>query len=100
VIQEALANVAKHAGATEAKLVVRYGPDQLFLSVQDNGKGFDPAETEATPVGHSRNGIRNQRSRVAELGGTIELRSRFGGGTRLDVTVPLEALSRDERAEA
>jgi signal transduction histidine kinase len=98
VIQEALANVAKHAGATEAKLVVRYGPDQLFLSVQDNGKGFDPAETEATPVGHSRNGIRNQRSRVAELGGTIELRSRFGGGTRLDVTVPLEALSRDEKS--
>lgn len=97
VIQEALANVAKHAGATEAKLVVRYGPDQLFLSVQDNGRGFDPAETEATPVGQSKNGIRNQRSRIAELGGTIELRSRFGGGTRLDVTVPLEALSREER---
>lgn len=93
VVREALANVAKHSGATEAKLVVRYGPDNLFVSVQDNGRGFDPAETDSTPVGQSKNGMRNQRRRIEELGGTLELRSRFGGGTRLDVVVPLSALA-------
>lgn len=92
VIQEALNNVAKHAGATETKLLLRIGPTELFLSVQDNGKGFDPAANEATPVGTSRNGLRNQKSRLAEMGGQVELRSRYGGGTRLDVTVPLSAL--------
>lgn len=92
VIQEALNNVAKHSGATETKLLLRIGPDELFLSVQDNGKGFDPAVNEATPVGSSRNGLRNQKSRLAEMGGKVELRSRYGGGTRLDVTVPLAAL--------
>ena len=64
VIQEALNNVAKHAGATETKLLLRIGPDELFLSVQDNGKGFDPAANEATPAGASRNGLRNQKSRL------------------------------------
>lgn len=93
VVREALANVAKHSGATEAKLVVRYGPDNLFLSVQDNGRGFDPAETDSTPAGQSKNGVRNQRRRIEELGGTLELRSRFGGGTRLDIVVPLAALA-------
>ncbi len=92
VIQEALNNVAKHAGATETKLLLRIGPTELFLSVQDNGKGFDPAANEATPVGTSRNGLRNQKSRLAEMGGQVELRSQYGGGTRLDVTVPLSAL--------
>lgn len=92
VIQEALNNVAKHATATETKLLLRIGPDELFLSVQDNGKGFDPAVNEATPAGPGRNGLRNQKSRLAEMGGKVELRSRYGGGTRLDVSVPLAAL--------
>ncbi len=93
VVQEALTNVAKHAGATEAKLVLRYGPEHLLISVQDNGQGFDPAEAAAAPAGNSSNGLRNQRARVEELRGTLELRSRFGGGTRLDVTVPLASLN-------
>lgn len=92
VIQEALNNVTKHAGATETKLLLRIGPDALFLSVQDNGKGFDPAANEDTPAGTGRNGLRNQKSRLTEMGGRAELRSRYGGGTRLDVTVPLSAL--------
>jgi signal transduction histidine kinase len=92
VIREALNNVAKHAQATETRLLLRIGPADLFLSVQDNGKGFDPATNEAAPVGTSRNGLRNQKSRLAEMGGKVELRGRYGGGTRLDVTVPLSAL--------
>lgn len=92
VIEEALNNVAKHAGATETKLLLRIGPDELFLSVQDNGKGSDPSANVAAPVGTGGNGLRNQKSRLTEMGGRVELRSRYGGGTRLDVTVPLSAL--------
>jgi signal transduction histidine kinase len=93
IIREALANVAKHARATETKLLLRYGPDTLFLSVQDNGRGFDLATAASTPAGSSSNGVRNQRHRAEALGGTLELRSRFGGGTRLDVVVPLTSLA-------
>jgi signal transduction histidine kinase len=83
VAQEALANVVRHAGA--GRVGVRLGRErgQVVLSVQDDGRGFDPA---AVPEGHY--GLVNIRERADRLGGEVELRSAEGQGTRLTVRLP------------
>ncbi len=84
VAQEALTNVAAHAEAGKVRLALRLGP-VLALSVEDDGRGFDPA------AAHSGLGLLGIRERLAMLGGRLELVSALGEGTRLRVTLPLEA---------
>ena len=84
--QEALANVARHAGADLATVRLVVTPQRVRLVVEDDGRGFDVA---ATP--EDRHGIVGMRERVEMLGGTLELRSVPGRGTGIEATVPLEA---------
>jgi PAS domain S-box-containing protein len=79
VIAEALANVAKHAGASEAAVAVRAGAGALHVSVSDDGRGgADPARGS---------GLRGLADRVAALGGTLEVEG--GAGTTVRATLPL-----------
>jgi len=82
VVKEALSNVAKHAQASEVWLRLRMEPRYVLLEVEDNGKGFDA-------VAGTGEGLGNMRSRVAELGGTFEKKTRAGGGTVIRFCVPL-----------
>ena len=84
IAQEALWNVVRHAHASQAWLSLAYGPDQVRLSVADDGSG-DPRRA-ARRGGH---GLRNMAERSAELGGGLRIRRRRGGGLRVTVTVPL-----------
>lgn len=86
VAQEALANVQKHAHATEAGLRVHVEPGALTLKVQDNGNGFDPAES----LDPEHMGLRNMRTRAEQLGGTVILDSAPGRGTTLSLRLPIE----------
>ena len=81
VCQEALANVRKHAGAP-ATVRLDYDPDAIRLEVSDDGAGFDPARVNG---GY---GLRGMRTRVAEAGGTLTVRSAPGAGTRVSAMVP------------
>lgn len=81
VLSEALANAARHADAARVNVKVSVVHGDLSVSVQDDGKGLPPTVQES--------GLRNLRARAAELGGTLELRSAEGGGTRLVWQVPL-----------
>ena len=92
--QEALTNVAKHAGATriEIGLVARNGA--IVLSVEDDGSGFDPA------AHHSGFGLVGMRERVALAGGRLDIESGPGRGTRLTVEVPAAADARLTRRAA
>jgi signal transduction histidine kinase len=82
VVEEALNNIVKHTTASNVTLrLTRSGPD-LRLHVTDDGQGFDPRRTSPGM------GMRNIRERVARLKGHVVVRSRPGGGTRLEVTVP------------
>lgn len=88
IVQEALANVRKHAHATEVCISLRRSPSDhcLELSVKDNGRGFD------LPVRHSAQGmfgLATMRERAAGLGGTFAIESTPGGGTRVNVSIPL-----------
>jgi NarL family two-component system sensor histidine kinase LiaS len=84
VTQEALANVARHSGASavEVLLTIRE-PDSLLLSIQDNGHGFDPAQHDG-----QRLGLRNMRERVETLGGTLLVFSD-PTGARVEARIPL-----------
>ena len=82
VCQEALTNVRKHAGASRAQIALSYTDDLVRLAVCDDGAGFDPARAGGGF------GLRGMRSRVAEAGGRLEVRSAPGAGTTVSVEVP------------
>ena len=87
ICQEALTNVARHAGAERAAVRLVATPDRVRLVVEDDGRGFDASE-----VPEDRHGIVGTRERAEVLGGTLEVRSGPGEGTRIEATVPLENL--------
>jgi signal transduction histidine kinase len=79
---EALQNAAKHAGA-EASATVRLGATDasVWFAVEDDGAGFDPARMDGT-------GLRNMHDRVAAMGGSLDVDSAPGRGTRLAARFP------------
>jgi len=88
IIQEALANVRKHAHARNARITFKkLEGSKLEMIICDDGQGFEP---EAVPLAASRKsfGLASMRERVESLGGELRLDSRPGGGTRVIVTIP------------
>jgi signal transduction histidine kinase len=83
LVQEALTNVLKHAGATEVSVSVVLDADRLEVNVEDNGRGIDP---EGSSSGY---GLVGMRERAALVGGTIEIASEPGRGTRVSASIPL-----------
>jgi signal transduction histidine kinase len=81
-ILEALQNVAKYAQAPAAQVTLRQDSQHLTFTVADNGKGFDPA---TTPIGTGLQGITD---RLAAIGGSIDIASTPGHGTRITGQVP------------
>ncbi|MGE8497671.1 MAG: PAS domain-containing sensor histidine kinase [Pseudomonas sp.] len=90
VLQEALTNVLRHAGAHTVELRLERRDAMLCLSIVDDGRGFRP---EAVGV-HSF-GLVGMRERVLMLGGSLLIDSRPGEGTTLTVTVPLDTAPLD-----
>ena len=81
IVQEGLANVRKHAGASRAEVVIGPRGTDRVVVVRDNGSGFDG---ETDPAGQ---GIKNLRQRAAAIGGAFKLASTPGKGTALEVTL-------------
>jgi signal transduction histidine kinase len=85
-VGEALTNAHKHGHATRATVFVDID-DELFCSVKDDGRGFDPA---ASPPG---SGItRSIEGRLAEVGGSAVVDARPGSGTEVRLTAPLRPI--------
>jgi signal transduction histidine kinase len=83
IAQEALSNIAKHSGATQASVQWSVqGPGRALLRITDNGQGFD---TQQAHPGHF--GLENMQARAAELGCTLSISSTLGEGTCLSVEV-------------
>jgi two-component system, NarL family, sensor histidine kinase DevS len=87
IIQEALANIYKHAEATHASLSLDFGADGARLVIEDDGKGFDVDARPAPGIERGR-GLPNIEERVHELGATLTLESAPGAGTRLEAVFP------------
>lgn len=84
IVQEALANVRRHAGATEVEITLTAGPRRVRLAIRDNGHGFAP---ESVPEG--RLGLVGMRERAQLLGGWLRVRSARGRGTTVMAAVPV-----------
>lgn len=82
VIREVLSNIARHAQANEVFVGITTFPDQIVVTVEDDGVGFD---VESVRRGH---GLRNMEERAARLGGTIEIETRSPEGTRHLLNIP------------
>jgi PAS domain S-box-containing protein len=89
IVQEALTNVARHSSASRVEVLLRVDQDILTLSVIDNGQGFGPEEL-ARAQGL---GVAGMRERATLVGGNLTVLSRPNEGTRVDLTVPLNAQS-------
>ena len=88
--KEAVNNCARHAEATHVTVSIQIEKDRfLRVSVQDDGCGFDPA---VKPTGW---GLGNMRKRAEELHGELELHSAPGEGTLVELTLPMDILSRE-----
>jgi two-component system, NarL family, sensor histidine kinase DegS len=83
-LQELLGNAARHSQATQVKVMLDMGDDRVRVSVDDNGRGFDP---DAVQQGNSL-GLKLIRERAEMLGGTFEVDSTVGRGTRIAFAVP------------
>jgi signal transduction histidine kinase len=81
--REALANVAKHAGARSCTITLRRSGDEALLEVEDDGAGF--VTTLARDQGW---GLRNIEERAAALGGRIEIRTAVAAGTTISLVIP------------
>ncbi|GAB3464131.1 sensor histidine kinase [Streptomonospora sediminis] len=105
-VQESLANVARHAGATRVGVTLSYMEDLVVLDVRDDGAGFEAAsDTRPAPVpeppaeppagrtpgscgAHGGFGLTSMRQRVTRLAGILEIESEPGAGTAVSAAVP------------
>ncbi|MBE0481464.1 MAG: PAS domain-containing protein, partial [Dehalococcoidia bacterium] len=87
IAQEALTNVARHAGASEVKMQLSCEAGWLRLEVADNGSGFDPGAVR------SSTGLTGMRERALALGGRLSLDSCTGRGTRIIAEIPLRGMA-------
>jgi two-component system NarL family sensor kinase len=83
IAQEALTNAERHAGASIIRVELAVEPGQVRLTVEDDGRGFEPDQITA-----DRFGLLGLNERARLLGGNLSLQSSPGEGTRVEVTVP------------
>jgi signal transduction histidine kinase len=95
IVQEALTNVARHAGVAEVGVTVGADESALTLEVRDAGSGFD---ARATLESAASSGLAGIRERVSALGGDLEIDSTPGAGTAVRATLALAAAGEDARS--
>jgi signal transduction histidine kinase len=91
LFKEAITNIARHAECTTVDVLLRIDGRRLHLEVSDDGKGFDPTG------GSGGQGLRSMRHRAELLGGTLDITSQPGHGTRLMLIVPFRPQARPAR---
>jgi signal transduction histidine kinase len=87
IVQEALANVVRHSGATSAQVAVVREVDNVVVRVSDDGRGFAEGAVSQTLGGGL--GLLGMQERAAGVGGRVTVESGQGRGTRVTVTLPI-----------
>src|SRR5438094_935000 len=94
IVGESLRNVGQHSGASNAKVMLRYDSEQVVITIEDDGKGFDANEMgTAEERGHY--GIVGMRERAEGVGGQLVVRSETGRGTIVRASIPYRATAGD-----
>jgi signal transduction histidine kinase len=87
VAQEALANAVRHSRAIRIALDLRYHPNELTLTISDNGVGFQATDMTLPAKGHF--GLQGMRERAKQIGGILNVESSPESGTTVTLSVPL-----------
>jgi PAS domain S-box-containing protein len=88
IVQESLANIGKHAGATRFKVVVRRSKNRVAFVIEDNGCGFSTESKPGAPPEECGMGLDIMTERARMLGAAFSIRSRPKRGTRITLVVP------------
>ena len=88
IAQEALRNVVRHAGASQAMISVRGEVDRLNMTIADDGRGFQMPSTLSDLASTGRLGLAGMSERVRLLGGILNIRSSPGKGSIIEIDVP------------
>lgn len=88
--QEALTNIMRHAKAEHVQLRLSREDGVIVAEIQDDGVGFDPDSVSEGHLGGRGYGLIGMRERAILLGGSIAIDSRPGGGTRVEVRIPVK----------
>ena len=87
--QEALTNATRHAGARKVCVSLAVRDGSFEGEIADDGQGFDLREVQANGLGPRGLGLRGMEERVAQCGGTFDILSQPGAGTRIRIRIPL-----------
>jgi two-component system nitrate/nitrite sensor histidine kinase NarX len=98
VVQEALANTRKHSGARKVAIRIECDGPRATVTIEDDGRGFDPARVASSMEGGF--GLASMRERVELIGGTIDVHTAPGNGTRIVVHLQAEDTRGTPSAEA
>jgi signal transduction histidine kinase len=96
IVQEALQNLRKHSGAAKAEVTLTRRADKIFVSVSDQGKGFDMNDTKS----NEGLGVRSMGERARLLRGSFKIHSKPGIGTRVEAAIPLPSAMEPNHEEA
>jgi signal transduction histidine kinase len=91
-IRELLINIAKHAEAKNVRIAMSKDRNNIKILVEDDGKGFDVAGLDSKPGGSKGFGLFSVRERLAHIGGTLDIQSETGKGTKVILHAPLDIL--------
>lgn len=86
IAREAVMNAFRHANASKIEVEIEYDPRRLAITVRDDGVGIDAKVLQAGREGHW--GLANMRERAEEIGGKLDVLSRPGAGTEVQLVVP------------
>ncbi|MCP5099480.1 MAG: HAMP domain-containing protein [Chloroflexi bacterium] len=89
IAQEAVNNIARHSQAHHVSMTLSRSSTNVTLSVEDDGRGFDPSTVPDMPTNGKGLGLAGIRERALLAGGNAEIRSVIGEGTAVHVTIPL-----------
>lgn len=90
ILQECLTNVVKHSNARRVSIVVRRDNGQAVVIVEDDGRGFDVEEVRSKHPEARGFGLFNMDERVRLIGGSLDVKSKEGEGTRILLRIPLD----------
>lgn len=89
-VQEGLTNIVRHAQAQRAEINLARGPRAVWLTIIDDGRGFESNDRNGKGLG-----LAGMQERVALIGGRLQVDSEAGGGTRIFIEIPLEEAQRE-----
>lgn len=89
MVRELLSNVIKHAGVSKAILDVELTDRNITIDITDNGRGFDTSKIIDPSINSSKLGLFSVRERLKFFGGTLNIKSEIGAGTKFTIILPI-----------